>query len=113
MGCPTLPSLVAQTITLLYPEAVLLVDDDKPEIMELDALLQQRVRPDDHAGSTSLHVIERGATVAADCEPVSSATLVATSAAPSWSASASGPSIAVIDRWCCCASTSVGASSAA
>ena len=46
-------------------------------------------------------------------EPVSSATLVPRSAPPSIPRSASGPSSSVIDRRCCCARTSVGASRAA
>ena len=46
-------------------------------------------------------------------EPVSSTTLVACSAPPSIPPSASSPIISVIDRWCCWASTSVGASMAA
>ncbi len=46
-------------------------------------------------------------------EPVSSTTLVAWSAPPSIPPSASSPIISVIDRWCCWASTSVGASIAA
>ncbi len=50
---------------------------------------------------------------AAPCEPVSSATRVAASGAPSSPAVASGPSRAASERACCCASTSVGASSAA
>ena len=50
---------------------------------------------------------------AAPIEPVSSVTRVACSAPPSWPAWPSGPSRAVIDRQCCWASTSVGASSAA
>ena len=46
-------------------------------------------------------------------EPVSSATPVASAAPPSIPPWARSPSIAVIERWCCWASTSVGASSAA
>ena len=49
---------------------------------------------------------------AADIDPVSSATRVAPSSAPSWPAIASGPSTSRIDRACWAASTSVGASSA-
>ena len=50
---------------------------------------------------------------AAPCEPVSSATRVACSAPSSSPARPSGPSSSLIDRWCCWASTSVGASSTA
>ncbi len=45
--------------------------------------------------------------------PVSSATVVPCSAPPSMPPRARSPSMAVIERWCCAASTSVGASSAA
>ena len=45
-------------------------------------------------------------------DPVSNATDVASSGAPSWPAMASGPSTSRTDRACCTASTSVGASSA-
>ena len=41
-------------------------------------------------------------------EPVSSATEVASAAPPSIPPPARSPSIAVIERWCCWASTSVG-----
>ena len=50
---------------------------------------------------------------AVDWLPVSSATRVPCSAPPSMPPSARSPSIAVIVRWCCAASTSVGASRAA
>ena len=50
---------------------------------------------------------------AAPIEPVSSTTLVPCSAPPSMPPSASSPIISVIERWCCWASTSVGASIAA
>ncbi|CAM5661190.1 hypothetical protein SGRIM128S_09003 [Streptomyces griseomycini] len=50
---------------------------------------------------------------AAPMEPVSSTTLVAFSAPPSIPPSASSPIISVTERWCCWASTSVGASIAA
>ena len=50
---------------------------------------------------------------AVDWLPVSSATRVPCSAPPSMPPSARSPSIAVMVRWCCAASTSVGASSAA
>ena len=43
-------ALGAQRVALLDAEAVLLVDDDQPEVGELDALLQQRVGADDDAG---------------------------------------------------------------
>ena len=43
-------ALGAQGVALLDAEAVLLVDDDQPEVGELDALLQQGVRADDDAG---------------------------------------------------------------
>ncbi len=46
-------------------------------------------------------------------EPVSSATLVPMSAPPSMPPSARSPIISTIERWCCWASTSVGASSTA
>ncbi len=46
-------------------------------------------------------------------EPVSSTTLVPFSAPPSIPPSASSPIISVIERWCCWARTSVGASIAA
>ena len=46
-------------------------------------------------------------------EPVSSSTEVASSAPPSIPPPARSPSSSVIERWCCWASTSVGASSAA
>ena len=52
----------------------------------------------------------RGALV---IEPVSSSTVVASASPPSMPPAARSPSIAVIERWCCWASTSVGASSAA
>ena len=55
--------------------------------------------------------VRRAATL---IEPVSSTTLATWSAGPPSSpSSARSPSIAVIERWCCAASTSVGASSAA
>ncbi len=47
---------------------------------------------------------------AAPMDPVSSTTLVACSAPPSMPPSASSPIISTTDRWCCWASTSVGAS---
>jgi len=50
---------------------------------------------------------------AADWLPVSSASRLPSLAPPSMPASASGPSIALIDRWSWTASTSVGANSAA
>ena len=50
---------------------------------------------------------------AAPIEPVSSTTLVPCSAPPSMPPSASSPIISVIERWCCWARTSVGASIAA
>ena len=60
--------------------------------------------------TTSSRALRRAAV---DCEPVSRATFVPFSAPPSIPRSASGPSMAVIERWCWVASTSVGASSAA
>ena len=50
---------------------------------------------------------------AAFSEPVSRATRVASSAPPRKPPSLRSPSRPTIERWCCCASTSVGASSAA
>ena len=50
---------------------------------------------------------------ACDSDPVSNVTVVAFSAPPSWPPSARSPSMSVIERRCCCASTSVGASNAA
>ena len=75
---------------------------------------QQRVGPDDDAGIADADVEQRlaprgGALI----DPVTSATRVASSAAPSSPCRPSGPSSASIDRACCCASTSVGASNAA
>ena len=60
--------------------------------------------------TTSSRVRRRSAV---DWLPVSSATRVPCSAPPSMPPSARSPSIAVIVRWCCAASTSVGASRAA
>ena len=44
-------ALGAQGVALLDAEPVLLVDDDEPEVGELDALLQQGVGADDDAGA--------------------------------------------------------------
>ena len=38
-----------QAVSLFHAEPVLFVDDDHAETMELDRILQQRVRPDDDA----------------------------------------------------------------
>ena len=43
--------LSRQRQALVDAEAVLLVDDGQPEIVELDAGLEQRMRADDDAGS--------------------------------------------------------------
>lgn len=53
--------LLAQSISLLDAEAVLLVDDDEGEVGELDVLLDERVGADDDAGLAGRRV-EQGAT---------------------------------------------------
>ena len=51
--------LAAQGVALLDAEAVLLVDDDQAEVVELDAVLDQRVRADDDAGVAGDDVEQR------------------------------------------------------
>jgi hypothetical protein len=83
--------LGAQRVALLDAEAVLLVDHDQPEVGEGHALRQQRVGADDDPGLPARGLARAVRRAAAPCEPVSSATRVATSAAPSSPACASGP----------------------
>ncbi len=47
--CGRLLALGAQGVALFDAEAVLLVDDDQAEVVELDLVLDQRVRADDDA----------------------------------------------------------------
>ena len=107
-------ALARQRLALLDAEAVLLVDDDEPEVEELHLVLEQRVRADRRCPPRRrrCRASPRGG-ARSTRDPVSSATRVPRSVPPSRPRSASGPSIAVIERWCCWASTSVGASSAA
>ena len=50
-GVRSSPALGAQQVALLDAEAVLLVDDREPEVGELDALVDQRVRADERCRS--------------------------------------------------------------
>ena len=69
-------------------------------------LVPDPARPEAASSSASLRA-------AAPSEPVSRATVVACSCPPSMSPAARSPSMRVIERWCCWARTSVGASRAA
>ena len=48
-----------KTVALPHPEAVLLVHDDQREVVELDALLDQGVRPDNDVGLALSHHLKR------------------------------------------------------
>jgi len=56
---PAARRFLAQRVTLLDAEPVLLVDDDQSEVGEPDVLLEQRVRADHDAGVAGEHVGER------------------------------------------------------
>ena len=108
---PAVPGLVPQRVPLLDAEPVLLVDDDQAEVGELHPVLEQRVGADDDAGLARGGLQQRLAP--GRPRPASR------SAGSAWSrarrrragpAMPSGPSRLEIDRKCCCASTSVGAS---
>ena len=112
--CGGRAGLGAQRGALLDAEAVLLVDDHQPEVGELHVLLEQGVRADHDAGLAAGRA--RPARCAGRRRPATRSAAPPgspPSAPPSMPPSARSPSIAVIERWCCWASTSVGASSAA
>ncbi len=75
-------ALAAQRVALLDAEPVLLVDDDQPEVGEVDGVLDQRVGADDDAGvAADDRRAARARRAAVPCEPVSSATRVPMSVA--------------------------------
>ena len=55
-----LQPLVAQRGALLDAEAMLLVDDDEPQLVERHRLLHERVCPDDEMGRAALDVRRHG-----------------------------------------------------
>ena len=101
-----------QLVSLLHPEPVLLVDDHHAELVELDRVLQQRVRADDDADlaagdlGANLLLLRRRHRAGQQREP-GGVVLAAELAAHR-----QRPSTSLIDRRCCAARTSVGASSA-
>ena len=111
-GVIPLRGLGAQPVSLLDPETVLLIDHHHAELVELHRILQQAWVPMTMPASPAAISARTYFFCAVVIDPVSSATRAASSAPPSWPPMANGPRTSVIDRTCCAASTSVGASSA-
>ena len=102
--CGGSAALQPQRLALLDAEAVLLVDDDEPEVGERHRVADERVRADDDAR------LARGG--AQQRLPAVGRRQLAGEERRHDRRDRSGPSMRAIERRCCAASTSVGASSA-
>ena len=96
-------ALGAERLALLHAEAMLLVDDGEAEVRELGRLLHERVRADD----------ERRRRLGEPRRDLRAAPSPGRPPVTSTGSMPSGASRRVIERWCCSASSSVGAMIAA
>ena len=112
--CGGSAGLAAERGALLDAEAVLLVDDDQAEVGELHVLLEQGVGADHDAGLAAGRLRERGAAGGGVQRPGQQGDPGRVLGTARGSRPRPGRrACPTIERWCCWASTSVGASSAA